>query len=252
MRCPHCKTFVTKIPISWKCPRCGEKLPEPGKWFHFYEHIIEYLPEKGVVFWSIWFGLILIIVGIPELIFGHGFLLGYLGGSLFLSIVFIFYGGMLVDMVMKINLPIRIPYGTDFIIRERAVIRNIRKVTNTAIIIGLVYAIYWLKLRTFFLYFPSYLVVISWFLALGWAIVGLFLDVRMAEDVRFRFLMDRIGITSLKQYRKLGTLSIGVLILAAIGYHVLISLPGLWKAISDIALVGFIVHFLKEYFSWFF
>ncbi len=252
MRCPHCKTFVTKIPISWKCPRCGDKLPEPGKWFYFREHIIEYLPEKGVIFWSIWFALVLISIGIAEMLITHGFLLSYLVSSMLMSLVFIFFGGMLVDMVMKINLPLRMPYGTDFILKERVVIRNIRKATNIALIIGLGYAVYWLKPRTFFLYFPAYLVIISWFIAFSWAIIGLFLDARMAEDVRFRFYMDRLGITSLKQYRKLGTMSIGFLILAAIGYHVLVSMPGLWKAISDLAVVGFVIGFLKEYLSWLF
>ena len=252
MRCSHCRTNVTKIPISWKCPSCGEKLPEPGKMFYFYEHLVEYLPEKGVIFWTVWFAVLMVAAGVAELILGRGYLLSYLGGSMLISIAFLFFGGMLIEMVLKINLPMRIPYGTDYILRERAVIRNIRKATNLALIIGLSYTIYWLKPRTFFIYFPAYLVTLSWFLALAWSIIGLFLDARMVEDVRFRFYMDRLGITSLKQYRKLGTLFIGVLVLVAICYHYLITIPGIWKAINDTTVAGAIIHFLKEYFAWLF
>ena len=252
MRCLHCKTNVTKIPISWKCPSCGEKLPEPSKWFYLSEHLIEYLPEKGVIFWTVWFAIIMILAGVAELVLGRGYLLSYLGGSLLMSLGFLFFGGMLIDMVMKINLPIRMPYGSDYILRERAVIRNVRKATNLALIIGIIYSLYWLKPRILFLYFPAYLVTISWFLALAWSIVGLFLDPRMTEDVRFRFYMDRLGVTSLRQYRKLGTMFVAVLVLVAIGYHILVSLPGLWKEISNTTSLGVVIRFLKEYFAWLF
>jgi len=250
MKCPHCHTFVSKIPISWKCPRCGEKLPEPGKLYYLKEHIIEYLNEKGVVFWSIWFAIALVVIGVLEMVMGQGFLLRYMSGTMLVAIVFIFFGGMLIDMYMKINLPLRSMSGSDFIVRERVVIRNIRKATNLAALIGLVFCVYWLKPRLFFVYFPSYIVVMSCFLAFSWAVVGLFLDARMAEDVRFRLFLDRLGVMSLKRYRKLGTMTIGLLVVTVVGFNVLISIPGLWSKISDMAIIGAIIFFVSEYLAW--
>ena len=252
MKCPHCDTYVHKIPVTWKCPHCGEKLPEPSKLFLFSEHVVEYLQDKGVIFWSIWFGLILILISVLEMVSGHGFLFSYFSGSFLLSLGFIFFGGMLVDMVVKINLPLRLLYGADYILKERAVIRNTRKATNLALVVGFAFCLYYLKPRLFFIYFPSYLVIMGWFLVLSWSIVGIFLDQRMVEDVRFRFYMDRLGITSLKRYRKFGSIIIGILFITAIGFWILMRIPGLWKEINNLTMIGSVLHFIQEYFSWLF
>jgi len=252
MKCPHCDTFVHKIPVTWKCPHCREKLPEPSKLFLFSEHVTEYLQDKGVIFWSIWFGLILILISISEMVFGYGFLFNYLSGNLLLSLCFIFFGGMLVDMVVKINLPLRLLYGADYILKERAVIRNTRKATNLALVVGFAFCLYYLKPRLFFIYFPTYLIIMGWFLVLSWSIVGIFLDQRMVEDVRFRFYMDRLGITSLKRYRKFGAFIIGTLFITAIGFWILMRIPGLWEEINNLAVVGSVLYFTREYLSWLF
>ncbi len=252
MKCPHCKTYVTKIQVNWKCPYCGKKLPEPGKWFMFYESLTEYLQYKGAIFWGIWLGLLLLLVGVLEAVFGHAFLISYIGNSMIMSIIGIAFGGMLIDMYMKVNLPLRLQYGTDFIIRERAIIRNIRKGTNLAALAGIVCCLIWLKPRTFLEYFPAYLVVIGWFLAMSWAITGLFLDARMADDVRFRHYMDRLGITSLKRYRRTGTIVIGSLVVIAVGYNFLIRIPELWIKFSNLGVVGVVVNFIKMYLAWLF
>ena len=252
MVCPHCNLFVAKIPVTWKCPHCSEKLPEPGKLYLFKEHMIDYLQDKGIIFWSIWFAIVLVWIGIMEMIWGNAHLLGYFSSSMLMTIMFIFYGGMLVDMWVKINLPLRMLYGSDFIIRERAVIRNIRKVTNASTIIGLFFCFYWVGIDVFFNYFPSFLVVTSWFMALGWAIAVLFLDGRLVEDVRFRHYMDRLGITSLKRLRRLGALNIGILVIVAVGFNILMLIPGIWLKISNLPVIGMIIYVGREYFAWLF
>jgi len=252
MKCPSCQTYLTKIPINWKCPRCGEKLPDPSRWYLFYLGLMEYLENKGAIFWSMAFALLLFVVGAVEALTGRYFLLSYLGNSIFVSIFGIFYGGMVIDMGVKVNLPLRLAQGSDFIIRERAVIRKIRQVTNLSALVGFIFCLFWLKPRTFLEYFPSYPIAISWFMALGWAVTGLFLDVRMVEDVRFRAYMDRLGITSLKRYRRIGSACIGLLIASAISFNVLINVHGLWIKFSNTQFVGTVVSFAKLYFGWLF
>ena len=205
-----------------------------------------------MIFWSIWFAFLLIAIGIPEMVYGRTLLFSYFGNALLISIAFVFYGGMLIDMFVKINLPIRLPYGTDFLLKERVVIRNMRKGTNLAALVGLGFCLYWLKPRIFFEYFPSYLVVMSCFLAFSWSIAGLFLDARMVEDVRFRFYMDRLGITGLKRYRRMGTFTIGMLIITAIGFNILRAIPDLWEKFCEVTVVSFILNFIREYLSWLF
>jgi len=250
MKCPACQTFVTKIPVNWKCPYCGERLPDPSRWYLLYTGLTEYLDNKGAIFWSITFGILLLLLGIVELLFGHATLLSYLGTSLFMTIFGVFFTGMLADMLAKINLPLRLMQGTDFIIKERAVIRRVRKITNLSALAGLIFALFWLKPGTFLEYFPAYAVTVSWFLALAWSVNGLWLDVRMVEDVRFRAYMDRLGITSLKRYRRIGAACIGLLVMTAVVYNVLISINGLWIKFSNLAVVGVIIGFFKQYFSW--
>lgn len=252
MKCPHCQSFIAKIPVSWKCPYCSEKLPEPGKLYLFKEHLIEYLDDKGILFWSIWFAIGLIAIAIPEMAWGRAHLFSYIGNSLIMTIVFIFYGGMLIDMCVRINLPIRMPYGTDFILKERVVIRNVRKITNLFTIVGIGFSFYWLGPVVLFNYFPSYLVVMSGFIAFGWAIAGLFIDRRMVEDVRFRFYMDRLGISSLKRLRRYSSLTIGILVLSAAGFYILMGISGIWLKFSNLPMVGVIIYFTKEYFAWLF
>lgn len=251
MKCTSCKNQVLKIPANWKCPHCGEELPQPGAWANFVEEMIQFLDEKGTIFWSIWFGVLLIFIGAFEMMFGRGYLLTYLGRHYIFSIIFIFYGGMLIDMYARIQMPLRLPYGSTYMIRERAVIRNMRKLTNLALIVGLGICLFWLGPQMFFMYFQSYLLIIGWCLALSWAIVGLFIDPRWREDVRFRyFLEDRLFINSLKHLRKLSTTIIGTLIVVAIGYNVLLRIPQLWVKFSNLAIIGNIIMFIKIYFSW--
>lgn len=253
MKCPSCNTNVSKIPINWKCPHCGEKLPDPGKLFFFIEDLTEYLQDKGILFWTLWLGIILIVTALFELIFGRGFMFAYISSSMLLSIASLFFGGMLIDMYMKIVLPLRLPTGGgDFIIRERTSIRNIRKATHLAAIVGVFFCIFWAGPRTFFQYFPAYFIVISWFLAFAWSIAGMFLDPKLLEDVRFRSYMEKLGVLSLKRLRKLGTLFIGVLIVVAITYNILLSIPGLWKHLANLGLVGVVIHFFSEYMGWLF
>jgi hypothetical protein len=252
MKCPACNTNVIKIPVNWKCPQCGEKLPEPGKWFQFWEGTIEFISEKGVLFWSIWFAVFLLFLGIFELVFGDGYLLNYLTGSMLMSLIGIFFTGMLIDMVVKINLPLRVAFGTEFILRERKAIRNFRKATNIALVIGLLVSLIWLKPVSFFLHFPAYSVVIAWFLALAWSIIGLFLDVKLMEDVRFRYFMERLGIIGLKRYRRIGTIMVGSLVVTAILFNILIRIHGIWLKIADLGFVGSVIRFTKSYLSWLF
>jgi len=252
LKCTSCQTYVTKIPVNWKCPHCGEKLPEPTKWFLFYESSIEGLQDKGAIFWSIWFGIFLLFVGVIELVFGYGYLLNYFIDSMLMTLFGIVLGGILIDMAVKINLPLRLPYGTDFIVRERAAIRNIRKATNFAFVAGLLTSLFWIKPVTFFLYFPSYIVTIAWFLAFAWSIVGLFLDPRWLDDIRFRAYLERLGLFSLKRFRRFSTIMLATLIFSAILFNVLNAIPGLWQKLRNWGLVGAFIHFIDQYLSWLF
>jgi len=250
MRCPSCKMNVNKIPLNWKCPHCAERLPEPGFWERYFEGLSEYLVDKTAIFWGIILGFFVGVFGIFELFFSHGFLVRYLGDNFIFSTMMIIFGAMVLDMYMKVVLPLQLPYGSDFIVRERKVIRNIRKASHLALVIGLIVCIIWLGTRTFFEYFPSYFVVISCFLALSWTISSLFLDVRMVDDVRFRHYMDRLGITNLKFLRKVSTSIISLLFASFIIYFVLIQIPNLWKSVSAWSAVGTVIFFIKNYLDW--
>ncbi|MBM3327966.1 MAG: hypothetical protein FJY67_00645 [Calditrichaeota bacterium] len=250
LKCNSCKTYVTKIPVNWKCPHCGEQLPEPTKWFLFVESSIEGLQDKGAIFWSIWFGVLVLAVGFIELFAGRGELLGYLVDSLLLAILGISLGGILIDMSVRIHLPIRLPYGTDFIIRERAGIRNIRKATLGAIVLGLITALSYGGISLYFEYFPAVIVIVGWYLAFAWSIAGLFLDPRWLDDVRFRFYLERLGIFSLKHFRRLATIMIGALVMIAIGFNVLLNIPGIWLKLRNIGAINAVVHFIELYLDW--
>jgi len=159
----------------------------------------------------------------------------------------------LLDMVMKINLPLRLPYGTDFLINERKQIRNIRKATNGALFIGIVYALIYVSPTGFLLHFNAYLLIIAWWLSMAWSITGLFIDPRLVEDIRIRyFLDDRLGITSLKRYRRLGTVLIGLLIVIAVVFYFLMGTSTLWLKFSNMPVVGNIISFSKAYLGWLF
>ena len=250
MKCTSCNTFVHKIPINWKCPHCAERLPDPSKWYLFWEGFNEYLEDKGAVFWSVVLAILLIAVGIPEMLLGSGFLISYITSSLLIAIAGIFFGGMLFDMYFKVMLPLRIPYGSNFIIRERAVIRNFRKGTNLAVIAAIITFVIWCGPQLFLKYFPSFFVILGWYLALAWSIAGLFLDGRMAQDVRFRFYMERLGIVNLNIYRRIATIVIASLVIITIGHYILMSIPNLWNDLKNTAFVGRAVHLFSEYFAW--
>ncbi len=251
MKCTHCGTNVVNIPINWKCPHCGEQLPELGFWARFSDGLSEYLQEKGAIFWGIIFAIILIFIGIPEMVFGNGYLLKYIMGNFLFAAIMIFYGGMIITMYMKIVLPLHLPFGGgNFIIRERATIRNYRKGTHIAAIAGILTSIFWLGPWMFLAYFPSYILVISVFLGMAWSIGGLFFDPKQIEDVRFRGYLELLGVTSLKVLRKTCVLIVSALFLAIVGYWILSQIPGLWQKIGNWGIVGVFVHFFTTYMGW--
>lgn len=253
MKCPHCKTNVTKIPVSWKCPHCSEQLPELGFWSRFFEGLSEYLVERGSIFWGIIFLFFLVLIGTMEAIFGIGFLIKYITKNLLISLAMVFFGGMLFDMYMKIVLPLQLPFGRgSFIIKERVIIRKIRKGSHLALLAGILTSLFWLGPRVFVTYFPAYILVISIFLGLAWAISGLFLDMRMAQDVRFRHYMDRLGVTSLKNLRKICTIIIAGLFVSLIVFFIEMKIPGLWLKINKWEFVGTIKFFLTTYLGFLF
>lgn len=252
MKCPKCDTLVLKIPVNWKCPHCSETLPDPGKWFLFREGMTEYLQDKGVIFWSISFLIFLFLIGLGDMLFGYNRLLTYIGRNMLLAIGAVFFGGMIISMYVKVVLPLRLPFGGgSFVMRERVVIRNMRRGTNIAGLVGLVACLFWAGPQMFLDYFPSYLVIIGWFLALAWSVSGLFINPKWLEDVRFRYFLDeRLGVTSLKIYRKRSTLFIAVLVITAIGYYILLQIPGLWNRVENAAFIGSMILLFKTYFSW--
>ncbi|MDP8229417.1 MAG: hypothetical protein P9M15_08190 [Candidatus Electryoneaceae bacterium] len=265
MKCPHCNTLVVKIPVTWKCPHCGELLPEPGRWFRFVEGMTIYLQDRGAIFWGITFAVIQIMIGAVEMFYGHAYMFSFFGNNMLMSLASVILAGMLIDMYVKIILPLHLPYGSDFILKERKVIRNVRKWTHWAVIAGIVSCLIWIGPSLFFVWtdtsvqvhaipvYLAYLVVVSWFLGLAWSVTGLFLNPKWLEDVRFRHFLDyRLGIISLKKYRKIGTVFIAVLVLTMILYFILLQIPGIWDSIQNTAFIGSVILFLKLYFSWLF
>mgnify|MGYP005651510455 CR=1 FL=1 len=251
MKCPHCKTHVSKIPVNFKCPQCGETLPEPGFWFNFFEYLTAYLSEKGFIFWAIVFLLFLLIVGGFELGLGQGLLLKYLGRHFLIAAVMILLTGELISHYMKIILPLRLPTGgSDFILRERAVIRRIRRGSHIAASIGLVISLVWIGPRGFFEHFPYYIFIIGWCLIMGWSIAGLYLDPRLIDDVRFRYFIDRLNITSLKKHRSRCVVMIIVLFSVAALYSVTVIVPGVLQNVHNWLIVGAVLDFIDNYLAW--
>lgn len=251
--CPKCEMPVMKIPANWKCPHCSERLPDPTRWQRFTEGFGEYMENKGVIFYSILFLILLIIVIVPDIIFSHGFLLSYILDNMILAMASIFFAGMLITMVMKVMLPLRIMGGGDFIMRERQMIRHFRKWTIIGLIIAVLFCLIVLKPSMFTAYFPSYLIVIGWFLALTWSVLGILMNPQWLEDVRFRaFLEERLGVISLRRFRKLCTIFVGVLMSTLVIYYLLLQVQGIWQSIENSAIIGTVILFIKQYFAWLF
>jgi hypothetical protein len=72
----------------------------------------------------------------------------------------------------------------------------------------------------------------------------------MTEDGRFRLFMEKLGITSIKRMRKFATLTIGLLVVAAVGYNILLAVPIIWTKISNTAVLGAVIFFISEYLAW--
>jgi len=242
---------VANPPVSWKCPHCGEKLPDLGFWETFFDGFNEYLHEKSFIFWGVILGILMIALGLFEMVFAEGHLFSYLSGNLLFSIVMIMYAGILIETYMNVVLPLHLPFGgPGFVIRERRTIRNMRKGAHLAAITAILVSLFWLGPGTFLEYFPAYIIVLSVFLGFSWAISGLFLDIKMAEDARFRNYMERLGITDLKKLRRICTFAIGALFVSVISFFVLNQIEGLWYIVKNWTVVGGTLIFIQQYFGW--
>ena len=206
-----------------------------------------------MIFWGIIFALLLLVVAVADVITWHGFLLAYVVDNMILAVGGIVFAGMLISMVMKVMLPLRMMGGGDFIMRERQMIRHFRKWTMVGLIASIVFVLAVLKPRMFILYFPSYLIVIAWFMAVTWSVLGILMNPQWLEDVRFRyFLEERLGVQSLKRFRKLCATFVAVLASTVVVFIVLSRVNGLWHNIENTAIVGNVILFIKLYFGWLF
>ena len=252
MRCPHCKGSISAYNFfrEQKCPACGEKLKKMPTKEQVKEMLIFFAQDKGYIFWSLVYLMVVWVVAFFEQIFGTGLLGDYVLEYKFRSLLLAAYSGSIIDYIAKANVEVT-AVRIKFIFRPPRYLRNFRNLTNFAVVVGFGLAIYAeVRWPNYIAVLPTITLLTSFTVGLVWALMGLALTEDDLNDKRIRYFMEEMRIGRVKYYHRASAIYVGGVFLAGVLYYKLVNISGLWWYIMSARFIYDTVTFFKTYFGW--
>ena len=252
MRCANCRGSVSAVNffIEKKCPACGEPLKRMPTKEQVRETLVSFAEDKGYIFWSIVYMVVLYVVGFVDQIMGKGGLFEYAVQHKFRTMLCAVYSGSIIDYVAKANVEVT-AVRNKFIFRPPSYLRNYRRWTNIFLVAGFGMTVYaQIKWPGYIEPIPSLTIICGTMLGLIWAIMGLALTDDDMNDKRIRYFCEEMRIGRVKYFHRAAAIYIGGITLAGILYYNLVRISGLWFYIYNSRLVYSLVTFFTQYFGW--
>ena len=252
MRCQHCKGSVSarNFFIEKHCPACGEKLKKMPTRDQIKESVISFAEDKGYIFWSIAYIILVYIISFFEQIFGSGVLFDYVMNHGWRTFFIAVYSGSIIDYIVKANVEVT-AVRNKFIFRPPPYLRHFRRWTNFGVLLGFGLTIYsQMTWPNYMAILPMLSLITSVIVCLMWAFMGLALSDDDMQDKRIRYFMQEMRIGRIKHYHRAAAIYVGGFFLAAITYYWLVRISGLAWYILHARFVYNIVNFFKTYFGW--
>jgi len=252
MRCPHCKGSISVYNFLREkhCPACGELLKRMPTREQVKETIISFAEDRGWLFWTLVYLMVITVIAFLEQIFGTGNLFDYLVAYKLRTFVIALYSGTVFDFVAKANVEVT-AVRIKFIFKPPAYLRAYRRWTNVFLVLGLGMSFYaQIKWPNYVSVLPATSLITSAMLGLIWALMGLLLTEDDMNDKRIRYFMEEMRIGRLRYYHRASAIYIGGITVAGVAYYNLVQISGLWFYIWNARIVYDVVNFFRMYFGW--
>jgi hypothetical protein len=262
MKCPKCKGNVPSRYKGQTCPSCGEPLPrglhiliEWGK------RVVRFTEDRSFVFWLLAFSGFLLFVALLENLFGQappsysgqlpykGQLTKLLDQHKFISLLMLIYTAAHLKVIRNINTIIRPGYLGPYWV-DRLIIKKFRKGTNIAIILGFITSAIIVGPLSLFELMPAYVLIISLYTGLFWAIAPYRVDDKEFMDAKVQTYFDHLGVKKLRDWRKAGGAYMITMVVGAAVFYGLSHVHGLWWMIKQNPTLNEIIETANGLFSW--
>ncbi len=252
MRCPDCKgsVSISNIVRDKVCPACGANLRRMPTKEQIRESLITFAEDKGYIFWSMVYVVIVWVFGIFGQIFCSGTLYDYISDHGFRFLFLAVMAGSIIDYYAKANVEVT-SVRNKFIFRPPIFLRRFRFWTNVFLVLAIGLSIFIEMTWPGYINILPVITFISTFmLCLIWAIMGIFVTEDDVKDKRIAYFLGEMRVKKVRYYNRASGFFIGGMFIAGFTFYKLIHVSGLWWYISNSRFVYNTVTFWKMYFSW--
>jgi hypothetical protein len=237
--CPHClKRIPWRRRLKPKCPFCikpfrrRSTVQERSVFAHFLE-------DRGVAFWFFQVLIVTVLLAIIFQISGHPTLIRFIDARTGWFVISIYWTALYATLIGRMHVPLLL--GAPKILRrERAIIRQYKRLTQVGVLIGIPFALLFVGTRYTWERFPGLVFLLFVPVSLMWAYQALTLTAEDYEDERVWSYLQELGAQDRLEHRHNAYFVLIGLPLAGLLFYYFMTHPWLARAIKESAETGII------------
>ena len=242
--CPHClkripwrKRLKSRCPFCFKAFRRTSGLQERGVIAHFLE-------DRSIVFWFVQILIVTVLLAIILQVTGHPTLIRFMDARPVWFAISIYWAALYATLIGRMHVPLLL--GAPKILRrERAVIRQYKRLTTVGILIGIPFALLFVGTRYTWERFPGLVFLLFVPVSLMWAYQALTLTAEDYEDERVWSYLQELGAQDRLEHRHNAYFVLVGLPLAGLLFYYFMNHPWLARAIKESAESGIIAMLIE-------
>jgi hypothetical protein len=231
-RIPWRKRLKPRCPFCFKPYRRRSGLQERGVVAHFLE-------DRGVAFWFFQLLIVTVLLAIILQVTGHPSLIRFMDARPVWFTISVYWAALYASLIGRMHIPLLL--GAPRILRrERAVIRQYKRLTTIGILVGIPFALLFVGTRYTWERFPGLVFLLFVPVSLMWAYQALTLTVEDYEDERVWSYLQELGAQDRLEHRHNAYFVLVGLPLAGLLLYYFLMHPWLARALKESAESGII------------
>ncbi|MCX6601819.1 MAG: hypothetical protein NT025_09725 [bacterium] len=206
--------------------------------------IAHFLEDRSIVFWFVQILIVTVLLAIILQVTGHPTLIRFMDARPVWFAISIYWAALYATLVGRMHVPLLL--GAPKILRrERAVIRQYKRLTTVGILIGIPFALLFVGTRYTWERFPGLVFLLFVPVSLMWAYQALTLTAEDYEDERVWSYLQELGAQDRLEHRHNAYFVLVGLPLAALLFYYFMNHPWLARAINESAESGIIAMLIE-------
>jgi len=242
--CPHClkripwrKRLKPKCPFCLKAYRRRSGIQERGVVAH-------YLEDRGIAFWFCQLLVFTVLLAIILQITGHPTLIRFMDARPVWFVISVYWAALYASLISRMHVPLLL--GAPKILRrERATIRQYKKLTVVGILVGIPFALLFVGTRYTWERFPGLVFLLLVPVSLLWAYQALTLTEEDYEDERVWSYLQELGAQDRLEHRHNAYFVLIGLPLAGLLFYHFMTHPWLARSLKESTESGIIAMLIE-------